>query len=199
VSYPPPPPRQSGGGNRWLLACGVGCGALVLLVVLAMIAGFVTFRTGMSEMATALQEEIVNEYERLQSEEKIPTEHAALFQRLFEVSQVEEASISAVFMSFFVLIGYLDDGEVTEAEADSATKLVDFLEANPSVGVFALAEFVGQNPEFEQTFRDVERAFENYDPNSGFDYEPEPAVDDANAPAESTEVEPEVATEPEPL
>lgn len=161
----PPSISKRDSGTRWLLACGVGCGALVLIAVLGIVAGVFLFRQGMDQVAGEVRAEAVREYQRLQEQEKIPLEHADLFERLYLVTQRDDASVVATCMGFFILIGYLEDGEVSETEAESAAKIADLLEENPSIGFVALIQYVEENPEFEETLREVERSINDFESN----------------------------------
>jgi len=156
MAQPPSVPNRDG-GSRWLLACGVGCGALLLIVVLGVVSTVMMFQRGMGQMAVEIRTEYANEYKELQEAERIPPEHAEVFDRIFVAAQQNDASFMVTMMGFLVTIGYLEDGEVTETEAESAGKLADFLQDNPDVGTLEFFEFVGENPEFQRAFQDAQR------------------------------------------
>jgi hypothetical protein len=156
MAQPPSVPNRDG-GSRWLLACGVGCGALLLIVVLGIVASVTAIRYGMGEAVGEIRSDFANEYEQLQANEKIPEEHAEVFERIYVISQNEDTSFMSTMMGFFVIMAYLDDGEVSETEAESAAMLADHLEANPDMGIIGFAEFVENHPEFQGAFQDAQR------------------------------------------
>ncbi len=159
MAHPPSVPNRDG-GSRWLLAVGVGCGALLLIAVLGIVAGFTALQYGLGQAASGVRVEMEKEYTRLQEEEKIPAEHAEVIDRIYTVAGNDEASFWSTIMGFIVITSYVDDGEVSESEAESMAALADFLEANPEVGLIGLGRFVEQNPEFESAFEDAQRTFE---------------------------------------
>lgn len=159
MAHPPSVPNRDG-GSRWLLACGVGCGALLLIAVLGIIAGFSALQYGLGQAATGIRVEMDKEYTRLQEEEKIPAEHAEVVDRIYTAAGNDEASFWTTIMGFVVITSYVDDGEVSESEAESMAALADFLEANPDAGMMELGRFVEEHPEFESAFQDAQRTFE---------------------------------------
>jgi len=162
MAQPPSMPNRDG-GSRWLLACGVGCGALLLIAVLGIVASVVAFRSGMEQMAEGLKTEVADEYARLQEGEKIPPEHADVFERIYNVTQRDDASFMTTTMGFFVIMAYLEDGEVTETEAESAAILAEQLEAHPDMGFIGFAEFVEEHPEFQGAFQDAQNGMQRMD------------------------------------
>ncbi len=177
MAQPPSVPNRDG-GSRWLLACGVGCGALLLIVVLGIIATTAAIRYGMGEATSGMRAGFASEYAQLQEDEKIPVEHAEVFDRIFVVSQRDDASFMTTTMGFLVVIGYLEDGEVTETEAESAVTLADYLEANPDMGIREFGRFVEEHPEFQDAFQDAQRSMERLQRESFEEPEEEPIVED---------------------
>ncbi len=183
MAQPPSLPNRDG-GSRWLLAVGVGCGALMVLVILGIIAGVTAFRYGMDEMRVEMQSEFAREYQRMQEDEKIPEEYADTYQRISDVVMGEDTSFTAVAMGVGVLVSQLDDGEVTEAEAAHAETFATFLEENPNVGVMGIARFVEEHPEFNATFEDAQHMQGTHEPPDADDETPDA---DDESPAEDVE------------
>jgi hypothetical protein len=184
----PPSMGNRSNGSRWVLACGVGCGALSLLAVLGVIAGFTALRYGLDEAAGEIRIELTRIYTEFQEDEKIPAEHSEVFERIYQAGQRDDASFWTTLMAFIVLPSYLEDGEVTESEAEAAATLADFLEANPDVGLMGFGQFVDEHPEFADAFEDAQRTFEDLESGSDWESETEEeAVSEEISDPENTE------------
>lgn len=142
---------QQGSGNntlKWVIGCGVGC--LILCIVGAIVVGaggyFMAtkgFTAAGKEMATQMNAD----YSRMKSENKVPSEHAAVFDEIVATTQKEGATMWVVTVSTMAIYGILQDGQVSEEEAKQAATIRDFVVANPDCSMMEMAEFMQQHPE----------------------------------------------------
>ena len=152
---PPYEPPQRRGVNPWLLGCGVGCGALVLVAVVAVaILYFLVWPRFMSEVGDIARQEVQRQYDRFKDDGRVPGEHEALYDELVEIGASEEASGSAAVAVLTVMMATLEDGEVSEDELAMLTSIRDILVEDPSIGFLEMLQIMAEHPELENQFQE---------------------------------------------
>lgn len=157
---------QQGGGNntmKWVIGCGVGCLVVCIIGAIVVAAGGYFMATrGFSEAGKAMATQINTDYSRMKSENKIPSEHAAVFDEIVAATQKEGASMWAVTIASGAIYGILQDGQVSEEEAKQAATIRDFVVANPECTMMQMAEFMQQHPELSHLQQNMPQNMNSY-------------------------------------
>lgn len=156
---------QQGGGNntlKWVIGCGVGC--LVLCIVSAIVigaGGYFMATKGMTVASQELATQMNADYSRMKSENKVPSEHVAVFDEIVATTQKEGVSMWAMTISTMAIYGILQDGQVSEEEAKQAATIREFVVANPDCSMIKMAEFMQQHPELSHLQQSMPQGMNN--------------------------------------
>lgn len=132
--------------------------------------------------------QINTDYSRMKSENKVPAEHAAVFDEIVAATQKDGVSMWAVTISSGAIYGILQDGQVTEEEAKQAETIRDFVVANPDCTMMKMAEFMQQHPELSHLQQSMPQNMNNYTaPPALPPAEPSEATPPADAPEAAAE------------
>jgi hypothetical protein len=134
--YAPPPPK-GGGRSRWIIGCSLGCLGLIVLAILAIAA---IFYFGLSQVPVQARRAFEAERDR------IPEERANDIDRLLDLGESDEASLSGGIMAGMVVVSILEDREVNETEAETVRKAIAMLEKNPNLGIGEAYGFIMELP-----------------------------------------------------
>ncbi|MDZ4860265.1 MAG: hypothetical protein SGI88_14910 [Candidatus Hydrogenedentes bacterium] len=175
---------------KWLLGCAV---VVVLCIVGFGVLGYFGFRKISQQGAKELSGQVKTQYDALKAANKVPAEHAAVFDDLVAVSQDPAASMWTTMLVMLAAIEPLEDGAVSEEEAKNATTIRDFVKGNPDCSLIEFSQFSAAHPELQ----DMQRKMQSGMPTMMESAEPAPSepvpvseVGDEPAPSEAAPATP---------
>lgn len=156
---------QQGGSNtgKWILGCSLGCLAVAILGIIAVVAGgYFLMNKGMEMVGQEMARSVKAEYDTLKSGGKIPAEHVATFDELYAVTQDPNAGAWSIMLAGTGIMGPARDGSVTPEEMEHVTAIRDFVKANPDCSMIEMAQFAEQHPEIQNWMEalDIQPPFE---------------------------------------
>ncbi len=164
--------QQSGGRSKWLWGCGIGCGALlVLVIVLAGVMYFVV-RTGLDTMGDMASQQLEEHYDTMREQADIPEEYQATYDELVSIATGDEASPWVRVLALPVVLGTLEDGEVSEEEFEMVQHVVEVFRENPDAGLMDLQRIFEEHPELYDSFQRIQEELEDIEDIEEI-YEPE--------------------------
>lgn len=143
---------------KWLLGCAV---VAIICVVILVVGGYFASQRLMKAGAEEMSSQVKTEYETLKSANKVPSEHAPVFDELVAVSQDPNASFWAMTLVMAAAIEPLQDGTITDEEAKVATTIRDFLKGNPDVTLVEFSKFFAEHPELQELMQRAQRMGSN--------------------------------------
>ena len=103
---------------------------------------------------TQVAADVAMGYERLRGEGKVPADHSALFDGLFEVSQSPDASVWAVLLCRVAVIDALGDGTLSSSEIEEAQAVTSFLASGTGISEAQLRRFADEHPTLKELLRE---------------------------------------------
>ncbi len=132
---------------KWLAGCGV---VAVIGLAIIVVGGYFAAKKAMSLAGQETAKQIAAQYQTLKSENKVPAEHAAVFDDLVATSQDPTASLWTVALVMLSVVEPLSDGTVTPEEAKTATTIRDFVKPNPDCTIVEFSKFFEAHPELQE-------------------------------------------------
>lgn len=157
MEQPPTPPARPAGSSVLVKGCAIGCGALLIFVILVGVGAFYIYNTYSGKIAQAMSRQLADDYATLKDTGKVPPEREALYQELVEIAQRQDASFAGVLLSMTVVESHLEDGTVDAAELKEAEETRDFLDKNPQVGMMSADKFMKEHEGLKEKAEAVQR------------------------------------------
>lgn len=118
--------------SKWLKGCGIGCGS-VLLVVLIAFAGMYLYAMAKIRNAQNNMIQVLNtEYPKWKADNVVPKEQVPMFDDLIAWAAEENATTWKTAFCFYAVGGACRDGVLDERELQQAAVIHDFLQEYPS-------------------------------------------------------------------
>ena len=156
--------QKKSGPSPWLIGCGLGCGAILLIGIIAVVGIGVLMRVGLEGAKTELAEDLNREYAKMKEEERVPLEHQPLFDEIVAIGAGEESSFMAAVAAMSVVSATLEDGEVSEGEAETAQAILDLLRENPDFGFMDIQRILEEHPELKKLFEEHAGQLDGFNP-----------------------------------
>jgi len=174
---------KSNTGRNILLGCGIGCAAVVVLLVIVSVGMWFMVRSGMDQVRQQMQTEYPAEYERKKAEGGIPESHAAEFDEIVQIIQQDNASMGAVMLGVAAIEATTADATIDDNDAEILSATLELLRNQPDIGFMGLGQFFAQHPEVQRAFQEIGQRYNvpadganTPDPEAEPSVEPEPAV-----------------------
>ncbi len=171
-------------GSKWLWGCTIGCGALLIIAV---VAGFLLYRfamTALDEGTRQLADEFSERYDEWKEADRVPEEQEPIYDELVEIMHHPDASPFAILLVVGTVASALEDGEVGEDEQQMAEAVLSLLRENPGVGVFEIGTIFEEHPELYEAFQELQQGVteEPIDPDEDEIPMPLPSPDEVDDP-----------------
>ena len=152
--------QQSSGANKWLWGCGIGCGVLLLLVIVLGGVMYFVIQTGLQTMGEMASQQIEEQYEAMRQQADIPEEYEATYDELVRIATGEDASPWVRVLALPVILGTLEGGEVTEEEFEMVQHVAEVFRENPDAGLMDLQRIFEEHPELYESFQQIQEQLE---------------------------------------
>jgi len=149
--------QQSGGGSKWLWGCGIGCGVLLVLLIAVAVVMYFVVRTGLDTMGDMASQQLEENYETMREQADIPEEYQAVYDELVSIATGDEASPWVRVLALPVVLGTLEDGEVSEEEFEMVQHVVNVFRENPDAGLMDLQRIFEEHPELYESFEQIQQ------------------------------------------
>jgi len=147
------PPKKD---RTWLVACGIGCGALIVLGGLMAIGGYFVARKGLAQASKQLGRVFADEYAAAKADGKFSEEQEAVFGELVTLTQREGTAFMMLPMAMVTMTACTEgDEEQREQCLVIAAELRDLLRSKPNAGVMDLTEVMAKHPQFAEEFQEA--------------------------------------------
>lgn len=174
---------KSNTGRNILLGCGIGCAAVIVLLIIVSVGMWFMLQAGMDQVRQQMQAEYPAEFERKKAEGGIPESHTAEFDEIVQIIQSDNASMGAVMLGVAAIEATTADATIDENEAEILTATLDLLRSQPDIGLMGLGQFFAQHPEVQRAFQEVGQQY-GVPAETGAMPEPAATPEPAAAPAE---------------
>ena len=140
--------------RTWMVACGIGCGALIVLGGLLAIGGYFVARKGLAQASKGLGRVFAEEYAGAKADGKFSEEEEAVFGELATLTQREGTAFMVIPMAMVTMTACTEgDEEQREQCLVVASELRDLLRSKPNAGVMDLTEVMAKHPELAGEFQ----------------------------------------------
>ena len=148
------PPRKD---RTWLVACGIGCGALIVLGGLLAIGGYFAVRKGLAQASKQLGRVFAEEYAAAKADGKFSEEEEeAVFGELVTLTQREGPAFMMIPVAMVMMTACTEgDEQQREQCLVIAAELRDLLRSKPNAGVVDLTEVMAKHPQFAEQFQEA--------------------------------------------
>jgi len=148
--------RQPKKDRTWLVACGIGCGALIVLGGLVAIGAFFVARKGLAQASKELGRVFADEYATAKAGGKFSEEEEAVFGELVALTQREGTAFMMLPMAMAAMTACTEGDEEQRGQClVVAAELRDLLRAKPNAGVMDLTEVMAEHPQFAREFQEA--------------------------------------------
>jgi hypothetical protein len=175
-------------GFNWVMGCGIGCGGLILIGILAVGGIWIAVNRGMEAGRIAIAEEIQSDFATQLADAAIPEEHVELMTDLVGLATDEGTSFAMVLMcavAYDTAVGENSDMD-DEQRYEIVEDVVAFVSEDPSASFIKMGNFINDNPEYGELFEDLDDRGNSADFSFGGSNEEE---EETPAPAEDSELE----------
>ena len=155
TNQPAVPTSKKADKSTLVKGCAIGCGVLIVIVILLGVAAFVGGKSMMNKGAVALGERLSEDYATMLDTGQVPEEHAALYQEIVDYAAREDAGFFSVVLCVTVVQSHLEDNAVDPPELQEATETRDFLRDNPGAGMFAVDRFMNERENLKRRAESV--------------------------------------------
>lgn len=132
-----------------MLGCGVGCGVIALVALILFVVVAMLFPRFLESKSPQIAQSIQRDYTDLKNEGRIPAESLPVYDAVAGLTTEAKPSFWGLLVIKAALDNHLADGKISPEEKEEATKLTEFMKANPGAGFFAIRSFVSEHPELE--------------------------------------------------
>ncbi|MFP4172381.1 MAG: hypothetical protein ACLFV4_05655 [Candidatus Hydrogenedentota bacterium] len=153
--------QKSSGANKWLWGCGIGCGVLLVLVIVVGAVMYFVVQTGLQTMGEIASQQIDEQYEPMKEQADIPEDYEATYDEVAAIATGENASPWARVLALPVVLGTLEDGEVTEDEFEMVQHVAEVLRENPDAGLMDLRGIFEEHPQLQESFQQIQQQLED--------------------------------------
>jgi len=145
------PPKKD---RTWLVACGIGCGAMIVLAGLVAAGGYLAVSRVMAEGSKEAGAMLREEHAKAEAAGRFSDEEAAVFDELVALIQPEGSSYAVTSMALAMMMLVLEEeGEQSEGALAIAKELRDLLRTKPNAGMIDVVLFMPEFPEFAEEFQ----------------------------------------------
>lgn len=152
--------QKSSGANKWLWGCGIGCGVLLVLVIVLGGVMYFVIQTGLQTMGEMASQQIEEQYEAMKEEANIPEDYEATYDEVVAIATGEEASPWVRVLALPVVLGTLEDGEVSEEEFEMIQHVAAVFRENPDAGLMDLRGIFEEHPQLQESFQEIQQQLE---------------------------------------
>jgi len=152
--------QQSSGASKWLWGCGIGCGVLLVLAIVVAGVGYFAVQRGLETMGEMATQQIDERYEAMKEQADIPEDYEATYDELVEITMSEEASPWVRVLALPVVLGTLEDGEVSEEEFEMLQHVLSVLREHPDAGLMELGQIFEEHPDLYENFEQMQEQLE---------------------------------------
>jgi len=147
----------SGGSNRRvLMGCGIGCGLLVFLVIVGVIAIVYLGDIALTKTDEMSKPYLEREFAVWKEEGIIKADQAEVYDALYGTVFDEDLASRWVTICVLIVMEYhIDDSVVTDEEVEQAQAMLDDIREQPGLGFTYWVEFLQSDEELQEIWQKV--------------------------------------------
>lgn len=154
LDLPPLPPPQAprpplNRPTTLLVGCGLGMGAIGLMVVAGLIVSMFVLPTRSLPQTRAFVDGV---YARAEANKNLTKQQLAVYREIADLVASPESGVLAVNVGGTVLYDHLKDGAIADEEIEEAQSALDDLNENLAGGAIAFAKYLQAHPGFQERF-----------------------------------------------
>ena len=151
------PAAPSGGSNRRvLMGCGIGCGLLIFVGIVLVVAIFFLGDRALTKMDSLSKPYLEREYPVWKEHGIINAEQAEVYDALYDAVYDEELGsrwVTICALNMFVY--HTDDDTITDSELEHAQALLDDIREQPGLGFSYWGEFIQSDEGLQEASQKV--------------------------------------------